>query len=214
MRVLIVDDHVMFAESLARLLVGREGITDVFVADSVAAVRSTAGQVEPDVAVIDWQLGDGRGSDVIRLLHERSPEMKVIVLTGALQPTVVREALEVGCAGFVTKDRAADELFDALEQAMRGEFSMSPAALAMTVEAQKGSGEALTERELDVVRAVARGMSNNEIADELYLSVNTVRNHIQRISAKLGVGTRLEVAMTAIRRGLIELPEEEAPSVR
>lgn len=209
MRVLIVDDHVMFAESMARLLVGRDGITDVFVADSVASVRSTAGQVEPDIAVIDWQLGDGRGSDVMRLLHERSPEMKVIVLTGALQPAVLREALELGCAGFVTKDRAADELFDALDQAMRGEFSMSPAALAMAVESQKGSGEGLTERELDVVRAIARGMSNNEIADELYLSVNTVRNHIQRISAKLGVGSRLEIAMTAIRRGLIELPQEE-----
>lgn len=209
MRVLIVDDHVMFAESMARLLVGRDGITDVFVADSVASVRSTAGQVEPDIALIDWQLGDGRGSDVIRLLHERSPEMKVIVLTGALQPAVLREALELGCAGFVTKDRAADELFDALDQAMRGEFSMSPAALAMAVESQKGSGEGLTERELDVVRAIARGMSNNEIADELYLSVNTVRNHIQRISAKLGVGSRLEIAMTAIRRGLIELPQEE-----
>lgn len=209
MRVLIVDDHVMFAESLARLLVGRDGITDVFVADSVASVRSTAGQVEPDIALIDWQLGDGRGSDVIRLLHERSPEMKVIVLTGALQPAILREALELGCAGFVTKDRAADELFDALDQAVRGEFSMSPAALAMAVESQKGSGEGLTERELDVVRAIARGMSNNEIADELYLSVNTVRNHIQRISAKLGVGSRLEIAMTAIRRGLIELPQEE-----
>ena len=86
---------------------------------------------------------------------------------------------------------------------------MSPAALAMAVDAQVGSGEALTDRELEVVRAIARGMSNNEIADELYLSVNTVRNHIQRISAKLGVGTRLEVAMTAIRRGLIELPQEE-----
>jgi DNA-binding NarL/FixJ family response regulator len=209
MRVLIVDDHVMFAESLARLLVGREGITDVVVADSVAAVRSTANQLEPDVAVIDWQLGDGRGSDVIRILHERSPEMKVVVLTGALQPVIVREALAAGCAGFVTKDRAADELFDALDQAMRGEFSMSPAALAMAVDSQVGSGEALTERELEVVRAIARGMSNNEIADELYLSVNTVRNHIQRISAKLGVSTRLEIAMTAIRRGLIELPQEE-----
>ena len=209
MRVLIVDDHVMFAESLARLLVGREGISDVYVADSVATVRSTAAQVEPDIAEIDWQLGDGRGSDVIRILRQRTPELRMIVLTGALQPAVVREALEIGCSGFITKDRAADELFDALDQAMRGEFSMSPAALAMAVDAQKGSGEALTERELEVVRAIARGMSNNEIADELYLSVNTVRNHIQRISAKLGVGTRLEIAMTAIRRGLIELPQAE-----
>jgi DNA-binding NarL/FixJ family response regulator len=209
LRVLIVDDHLMFAESLARLLVGRDGIADVFVADSVAAVRSTAAQLEPDVAVIDWQLGDGRGSDVIHLLREHQPEVKTIVLSGAVRPVVVRDALDLGCDGFVTKDRAADDLFDAIEQAMRGEMSMSPAALALAVEPPVSSGEALSDRELEVVGAIARGMSNNEIAAELYLSVNTVRNHIQRISAKMGVSTRLEIAMTAIRRGFIDLPQEE-----
>jgi DNA-binding NarL/FixJ family response regulator len=209
LRVLIVDDHLMFAESLARLLVGRDGIADVFVADSVAAVRSTAAQLEPDVAVIDWQLGDGRGSDVIQLLREHQPEVKTIVLSGAVRPVVVRDALDLGCDGFVTKDRAADDLFDAIEQAMRGEMSMSPAALALAVEPPVSSGEALSDRELEVVGAIARGMSNNEIAAELYLSVNTVRNHIQRISAKMGVSTRLEIAMTAIRRGFIDLPQEE-----
>jgi DNA-binding NarL/FixJ family response regulator len=209
MRVLIVDDHLMFAESLARLLVGRDGISDVFVADSVATVRSTAAQLEPDVAVVDWQLGDGHGSDVIRILRQHRPDVKVIVLTGAAQPLVVREALEIGCAGLVSKDRAADDLFDAIDRAMLGEFSMSPVALAMAVEPQRGPGEPLTDRELEVVQAIARGLSNNEIAAELYLSVNTVRNHIQRISTKMGVGTRLEIAMTALRRGLIELPQEE-----
>ena len=208
MRILIVDDHVMFAESLARLLVGRDGITDVFVAESVAAVRSTAAQLEPDIAVVDWQLGDGRGSDAIASLHQHRPELPVIVLTGAVQPAVVREALAAGCAGIVPKDRAADELFDAIDQALRGEFSMSPAALAFAVDARTAE-DALSDRELEVVRAIARGMSNNEIAEELFLSVNTVRNHIQRISAKLGVGTRLEIAMTSIRRGYIELPQEE-----
>lgn len=210
MRVLIVDDHIMFAESLARLLVGRDGITDVLVADSVAAVRDSVGQMVPDVAVIDWQLGDGKGSDVIRLLRTHARDVRAIVLTGAVQPAVVRDAMELGCSGVVTKDRAADELFDAIDQAIAGEISMSPAALAMAVEPRRAGGEQLTERELDVVNALARGLSNNEIADELYLSVNTVRNHIQRISAKLDVGTRLEVVMTAIRRGLIEMPKEEA----
>ena len=212
MRVLIVDDHVMFAESLARLLVGRDGITEVVVADSVAALRSSAGQIEPDVAVVDWQLGDGRAPDAVGVLRQRCPEVRVIVLTGALAPSVVRRTMDLGCSGVLTKDRAADELFDAIVAAFDGEFSMSPAALSMAVEAQTAGGEALSERELDVVRAIARGMSNAEIADELYLSVNTVRNHIQRISAKLEVGTRLEIAMTAIRRGLIELPWEETAS--
>ncbi len=212
MRVLIVDDHVMFAESLARLLVGHRGVTDVVVAESVAAVRSTAMQVHPDVAVVDWHLVDGRGSEVIRVLRQQAPQTKVVVLTGVLQPQVVREALELGCAGVITKDRAADELFDAIDQAIRGELSLSPDALAMAVETQKATDDSLSDRELEVVRALARGLSNQEIATELYLSVNTVRNHIQRISAKLGVNTRLEIAITAIRRGLIELPEEEQTS--
>jgi DNA-binding NarL/FixJ family response regulator len=212
MRVLIVDDHVMFAESLARLLVGREGIDDVVVADSVGALRASAGQIAPDVAVVDWQLGDGRAPDAVAVLRQRTPDVKVVVLTGALAPSVVRQAMDLGCSGVLTKDRAADELFDAIETALDGEFSMSPAALSMAVEAQTAGDEALSERELDVVRAIARGLSNAEIAEELYLSVNTVRNHIQRISAKLEVGTRLEIAMTAIRRGLIELPWEETAS--
>jgi DNA-binding NarL/FixJ family response regulator len=211
MRVLIVDDHVMFAESLARLLVGRDGITEVLVADSVAAVRERPSTSAPDIAVVDWQLGDGRGSDAIEVLRRRTPDLKVIVLTGAVQPALVREALELGCVGIITKDRAADELFDAIEQASRGEVSMSPSALSMAVEPGRET-DVLSDREIEVVRAIARGCSNNEIAEELYLSVNTVRNHIQRISAKLGVGTRLEIAMTAIRRGLIELPWEEPAS--
>lgn len=212
MRVLIVDDHVMFAESLARLLVGREGIDDVVVVDSVGSLRASAGQISPDVAVVDWQLGDGRAPDAVAVLRQRTPDVKVVVLTGALAPSVVRQAMDLGCSGVLTKDRAADELFDAIETALDGEFSMSPAALSMAVEAQTAGDEALSERELDVVRAIARGLSNAEIAEELYLSVNTVRNHIQRISAKLEVGTRLEIAMTAIRRGLIELPWEETAS--
>lgn len=212
MRVLIVDDHVMFGESLARLLVGHRGVTDVVVAESVAAVKSTALQVAPDVAVVDWHLVDGRGSEVIRVLRQQAPDAKVVVLTGVLQPQVVREALDLGCAGVITKDRAADELFDAIDQAVRGELSLSPDALAMAVETQRATDDALSSRELEVVRALARGLSNQEIATELYLSVNTVRNHIQRVSAKLGVNTRLEIAITAIRRGLIELPEEESTS--
>ncbi len=209
MRILIVDDHAMFAESLARLLVERDGVTDVVVADSVKSVRSSASGLQIDVAIIDWQLADGRGSDAITALRQHWPDLICIVLTGAVQPLVVRQALEMGCAGVVTKDRAAEDLFDALEAARRGEFTMSPAALAMAGNAARGTGEDITDRELEVVGAIARGMSNSEIADELFLSVNTVRNHIQRISAKLGVGSRLEIAMTALRRGLIEMPQEE-----
>ncbi len=210
MRILIVDDHVMFAESLARLLVDRPGVTDVVVAESVSAVTAAAGGLKIDIAVVDWQLGDGSGGDVIAKLRERSPELICIVLTGAIQPVIVRRAIELGCVGVVTKDRAAEELMDAIDSAGRGEFTMSPEALAMAVDTTKSGGDELSDREIQVVEAIARGLSNAEIADELFLSVNTVRNHIQRISAKMGVGSRLEIAMTAIRSGLIEMPKDGA----
>jgi len=210
MRILIVDDHVMFAESLARLLVERPGVNDVVVAESASAVTAAAGGLRCDIAVIDWQLGDGSGADVIPQLREDSPELICIVLTGAVRPAIVRRALDLGCAGVITKDRAAEELMDAIDSALRGEFTMSPDALAMTVGTTSASVDDLSGRELEVVEAIARGLSNSEIADELFLSVNTVRNHIQRISAKMGVGSRLEIAMTSIRRGLIEMPKDDA----
>ncbi len=207
MRVMIVDDHVLFAESLARLIEDRDDVESVTVLDSVAAVSeadpATASRV--DLALVDWQLGDGRAPEAIALIRQRSKDARVLVVTGAVQPFVVSQARALGCAGVLTKDQTASDLWSALEQPADS-FVVSPSA----AEALDGHGQVLTSRELDVVQALARGLANAEIADELFMSVNTVRNHIQRIAAKLGVRSRLDVVMTALRNGLIDMPGDRS----
>lgn len=210
MRVLIVDDHAMFTESLARLLVSRGSVCEVVVADSLAAVRRAAPQLAVEMAVVDWRLGDGSAPDVIEVLREQCPDAKVVLLSGLLRPATVRHAIQLGCEGVITKEGAADELLDALARVERGETAMSTAALTMLAHSAEPEG-GLTARELEVIDGISRGLGNREIADELFLSINTVRNHIQRISAKIGAGSRLDIAMIALREGWIDLPPASGP---
>lgn len=214
MRVMIVDDHVLFAESLARLVSDRDDVADVVVMESVAALRGADPAVVEgiDVALVDWRLGDGSAPEAIGLIRRSSSEAKVLVVTGAVQPFVVSRSRELGCIGVLTKDQAASELWSALD-GRDDRFVMAPAA----EDVMGDRGDLLTTREMEVVRALARGSTNSEIADELFMSVNTVRNHIQRIAAKLGVRSRLDVVMTALRSGLIDMPDpdpESAPAVQ
>ncbi len=206
MRVMIVDDHVLFAESLARLIEDHNRGHEVVVMDSVAAVRDVDPAVisRTDIALVDWQLVDGSAPQVIRLIREQAADARILVVTGAVQPYVVSESRNLGCVGVLTKDQAASELWAALEHGDDG-FVMSPSA----IDAMQRPGAGLSAREMDVVRALARGLTNAEIADELFMSVNTVRNHIQRIAAKLGVRSRLDVVMNALRNGLIDMPDDQ-----
>lgn len=206
MRLLIVDDHQLFAQSLARLIIGHDGDAKVAVAASVGEAGAALEQFGPELVLVDWHLGDGRGNDVISLVRRDVPSAKVIVLTGSTEPAVVRAAMAAGCDGFVTKDRAADELFEAMRAARSGQMVVSPAATAVAVGQLDAPEERITDREVEIIAALARGLSNAEIAGELFLSPHTVRNHIQRVAGKLGVSTRLEIAMAALRRGLIEVP--------
>ncbi|MFN7150016.1 MAG: response regulator [Microthrixaceae bacterium] len=201
-----MDDHKMFTESLARLLTRQPKVESVRVASSVGAVRTSLGHGPVDLAVVDWHLADGTGSDVISLVKAAHPDTPVVVLTGSMEPSVIRAALECGCAGFVTKDRAADELLEAIDAGIQGEMRVSPRALAIAVDLSGRSSPELSEREIDVINGIARGGTNADIAAELFLSVNTVRNHIQRIAGKLCVTSRVEIVVTALRQGLIDLP--------
>jgi two-component system, NarL family, nitrate/nitrite response regulator NarL len=212
MRVLIVDDHEMFAESLSRLLVTREGIQGVAHVASVAAARDAAVHHMPDLAVVDWSLPDGTGRDAIRVLRDTDPAVRILVLTGAATTSVVHQALDAGADGFLTKDRAADDLFDAIETVARGEVSLTADALSEVLRSRSEppADVTLSDRELEVLDLLAAGRSNKAIAAELYLSVHTVRNHVQRISHRLGAHSRLEAVVTAVQAGLITLPDDPA----
>jgi two-component system response regulator DevR len=208
--VLIVDDHRMFAESLARLLAADASITVLGVATSASAALQLAEQTRPQVALVDYQMPDRDGLEIVAELKRRIPELLVLMLSGVVDETVLLGAIEAGCIGYLTKDRAADEVAAAIHAAMAGEALISPVLLArLLAKLNHGPnmlGSDLTERERQVLKLLADGRANALIADELHLSVNTVRNYVQAILTKLGAHSKLEAVSTAVREHIIEYP--------
>lgn len=207
-RILVVDDHRMFSQSLIRLL---EDVDDFEVVGSVETLSEAVAVAEssrPDLVLVDWHLPDSKGVEVIERCREVLPNARYVVITGSADPVTISTALDANVDGFVTKDRDSDELMDALRSAARGDISLSPAVLSQVMSQLRSPEPALpdlSERELEVVTLLADGKSNKDIAEALFLSVNTVRNHVQRISRKLGVNSRLEIVVECSKRGLVEL---------
>jgi DNA-binding NarL/FixJ family response regulator len=208
-RVLLVDDHVMFASSVAAALGVEEGITVVGTAPDLAAARSLLETDPVDVVLLDQRLPDGSGVGAIPDLKRLSPTTKVVMLTASTDDETLLEAMENGCSGFVEKSRTVDELVDAVRGAAAGEAVLSPALLSRLMNrvhrgAEPRLGADLTARELEVLGLVAEGLSNAAIAQRLWLSVNTVRNHVANVLGKLGVHSKLEALAVATREGLLE----------
>ncbi len=208
--VLIVDDHRMFAESLARLLSDEDGIEVLGLAATGADALDAASRVRPSVVLMDYALPDQNGVAVTAEMKQRDPAAMVVMLTGLADDRILLGAIEAGCSGFLTKDRAAGEVADAVRAAAAGEALISPALLARLLpklnRTHREVGADLTEREREILRFVARGSSNKVIAAELYLSVNTIRNYIQSVLKKLDAHSKLEAVATAVREGIIEYP--------
>ncbi len=208
-RVLIVDDHAVFLESLTRA-VDREPDLDVVAAvasvDEAIAALEGAGAV--DVVLSDFRLQGSTGVSLTRSVLERWPEVRVVMLTASTDEAVLADALEAGCAGFVTKSESLDVVLGAIRGAAAGEAVITPALLARLLprlrSGRTGRNPDLTPREREVLELVARGGSNQQIADELFLSRDTVRNHVASILAKLGVHSKLQAAAVAVQRGLVQ----------
>jgi DNA-binding NarL/FixJ family response regulator len=208
--VLIVDDHRMFSESLARLLADEDGIAVLGVAATGADAIEMVGRLHPKVVLMDYQLPDQDGVAVTAQIRSRNPSVMVVMLTGSTEDRVLLAAIDAGCSGFLTKDRAAAEVVHAVRAAAVGEALISPALLARLLpklnRTQRSLGEDLSEREREILGFLARGMTNKVIAAELFLSVNTIRNHVQSVLAKLGAHSKLEAVSTAVREGIIDYP--------
>lgn len=208
-RVLLVDDHVMFASSVAAALGLEPGIAVVGTAPDLATARARLGSQHVDVVLLDQRLPDGDGVAAIPELKRLSPTSKVVMLTASTDDRTLLEAMENGCSGFVEKSRTVGELLEAVRGAAAGEAVLHPTLLSRLMSrVQRGAeprlGADLTARELEVLALVAEGLSNAAIAKRLWLSVNTVRNHVANLLGKLGVHSKLEALAVATREGLLD----------
>lgn len=210
-KVLVVDDHAIVAESLS-LLVGRQpDMQCVGLAGTLAAARSLVVETRPDVLVLDHDLPDGTGVDALPELMRLRPEMQALVLTASVDDVLLGAAISAGAAGFVSKRRGIAEVIAAVRSVAAGEMVVSGDLLGRLVPRMAARRQAeevleLTEREREILGMVAQGLSNAAIADKLVLSVYTVRNHISRLSSKLGAHSKLELLSKALSKGLVDPP--------
>ena len=208
-RVFIIDDHRMFTQAVAAALTEEPDMDVVGTVDNLADARRELEKVEVDVILLDQRLPDGQGTHAAAELRAIRPGAKVILVTAAMDPSVLNEALAAGCAGFVTKGDSIDALSAAVRAAAEGATPVSPAMLNRLMSGNpNGSSltEPLTPRETAVLLFLADGMGNEEISKRLFISIHTLRNHIQSIISKLGAHSKLEAVSIAIREGLITAP--------
>src|SRR5919199_448228 len=205
--VVLADDHAVVRSGL-RLLLEQAGFHVLAeAADADAALRSVLGH-KPSVLVLDLNMpGEPASLDIIPRVPGVSPGTRVVVLTMQEDPVFAREALRAGAAGYVLKEAADTELVEAVRRAAAGETYLTPrlrAAVAAAPAGPAGPPDDLTAREVDVLRLIALGHTNAEIAAQLYLSVRTVESHRARIGQKLRLSTRAELVRYALDRGLLE----------
>lgn len=205
--VVICDDHTVLADGLATLLNAEPDINVVGVAGSVSELLDLARICPPDVVLLDYDLPDGNGVAATSALKNAHPETKVVMLTSFTKEAVLVAAMEAGCSGYLTKHNAASIIAAGVRSVASGEALISSDMLRRLLprlsHSSRGVGSDLTPRELEVLELMATGASSRAIADTLFVSTNTLRNHAQSILNKLGAHSRLEAVSTAVREGLI-----------
>jgi two-component system, NarL family, response regulator NreC len=208
-RVLIVDDHSVVRAGIRSLLAQEPDIEPVGEAGSAREAVFESRSVKPDVIVIDVVMPEGSGLEAIpTLLHER-PEAKVLVLSMQDDPRYVRQAFEVGARGYVLKEAADQEVVAAVREVARGGRYVHPELGARMIAAEataakKAESDPLSEREREVLRLLALGNTNQEIAQQLYISVRTAETHRAHIMQKLHLTSRAELVRYALDQGLLE----------
>ncbi len=205
-RVVIVDDHAVVRRGLRAFLELQPDIEVVGEAPDGATAEQVSASVRPDLVLMDLVMPGSDGIATIRRLRAAHPAMAVLVLTSYVDDVHVFAALEAGAAGYLLKDVQPDELIRAIRQVRQGEPALHPKVAARLVQhtAQPSSFADFTPRERDVLRLLAEGFANKEIARRLSLSEKTVKTHVSNILQKLGVADRTQAALLAVRRGLVQ----------
>nr|HEX2172712.1 response regulator transcription factor [Dehalococcoidia bacterium] len=204
-RVLLADDHGVVRQGL-KMYLGLDPAIEVVgeASDGAEAVR-LAHELEPDVVLMDILMPVMDGIAATTAIRRDLPDVEVIALTSVLEDATVVGAVRAGAIGYLLKDTQADELCHAIKAAAAGQVQLSPRAAARLLREVRtpDSPEALSERETDVLRLLAQGKANKEIAADLTIGEKTVKTHVSNILAKLGVQSRTQAALYAVRIGLV-----------
>jgi two-component system, NarL family, nitrate/nitrite response regulator NarL len=213
-RVVIVDDHVVVRTGLRMLIESQPGIIVVGEAGNGAEALAVVARTQPDIIVLDLDLGGESGLDYFPGLRTAASTARVLVLTGVRDPELHRRAVRLGSMGLVRKEEAAEVLLQAIKKVHAGEVWLEPAMIASVLGEMTGTRASqlldpeaakiasLTEREREVVTLMGQGLRNKQIAERLGISETTVRHHLTSIFAKLGVTDRLELVIYIYRHGL------------
>ncbi len=214
-RILLVEDHASFRQTLAFVFDREPEFEVVAQAGSLAEARKVMDGLKVDLGVIDLALPDGEGIELIKDLREANPHFAALVLTASLDRAEHARAVESGAAGILHKSAGVDEILDATRRLGEGETLLSQeeliALLRLAGQSREEEREArasieqITLREREVLQALGEGLSNKEIAAKLHVSVDTERTHMMNILNKLGVHSRLQALLFAARHGLIEI---------
>jgi NarL family two-component system response regulator LiaR len=219
-RVLLVDDHAVVRKGLCALLEREPGIEVVGEAENGAQAVQQAARLRPDVVLMDLEMPVLDGTEATRQISEGDPDARIVILTSHAAEEDVFPALKAGAQGYLLKHAPPDDVLRAIRQAYAGETVLHPTIARMVLQdlrrpprpKQQPTIDPLSERELEVLRLIARGMSNQEIAETLVVGEATVRSHVSAILRKLQLASRTQAALYALREGLASLGDADLPS--
>jgi DNA-binding NarL/FixJ family response regulator len=210
-RVLIADDQTLFRAGLSRLLNEDPRVEVVGQATDGADAAKLAAKQKPDVVLMDLKMPKTDGIEATRLILEADPGVKVLILTTFETDSQVIQALKAGASGYVLKDSSAEAIVSSIVAVMSGEKVMASAVANRVLEMLSGTTtpkefyDGLTNREIEILKLLANGMANKQIAYRLKISEKTVRNHVSNTYEKLGIYDRSQAVLYAVRKGLVEV---------
>src|SRR3954449_11977894 len=214
-RVIIVDDQELFRRGLTMLMSAESGLEVVGEAGDGATGIDLASEVAPDVVLLDVRMPKVSGIEACVAIKEAVPAAKILMLTVSDEESDLYEAVKSGASGYLLKDSSIEEVAQAIRVVADGQSLISPSMAVKLIdefkqmsrpEREHVPGLRLTDRELEVLRLVAKGMNNREIARDLFISENTVKNHVRNILEKLQLHSRMEAVMYPVKEKLLALP--------
>jgi two-component system response regulator NreC len=210
-RILIADDHGVIRAGLRALLAGFPDMNVVGEATDGSEVLGKSMELQPDIVLMDLSMPNLGGIEATRLLAQRAPNVRVLILTVHEDESLLKEVVRAGAAGYIVKRAAQEDLIHAIRVVARGDLYVHPSMTrALFAESSSGAtpatfeGETLTLREIEVLQLLARGYTNRQIAEQLNLSPRTVEGHRANLSAKLGLHSRVELVEYAEKHGLMK----------